>query len=147
MATQLPVDDSLFFKLVRVVNLTARPFSETVGREHHLSINEWRVMVVLASHPGVAATDVAESTGLDKMTVSRTLAALDRHGRLQRKADPSDQRKSRLYLTAEGKRLFARIGVQAKHREAELFSGVNAAELERFGATLDKLIAAVRDRG
>jgi hypothetical protein len=31
--------DPLFFKLVRVVNLTARPFHERVGREHHLTLN------------------------------------------------------------------------------------------------------------
>ena len=28
----LPIDDSIFFKLVRVVNLTARPFVESIGR-------------------------------------------------------------------------------------------------------------------
>ena len=145
MAAQtLPLDSSLFFKLVRVVNLTARPFHEGVGKQHQLSINEWRVMVVLASHPGVSATDVADSTGLDKMSVSRALAGLLRHGRLLREGDPRDQRRNRLYLSATGKRLFARIGGQAKQREAELFSGVQKADLEHMNATLDKLIAAVR---
>ncbi|MEO5670869.1 MAG: MarR family winged helix-turn-helix transcriptional regulator [Ramlibacter sp.] len=143
-AQPLPLDSSLFFKLVRVVNLTARPFHDGVGKQHQLSINEWRVMVVLASHPGVSATDVADSTGLDKMSVSRALAGLLRHGRLQREGDPSDQRRNRLYLSATGKRLFARIGAQAKQREAELFSGVLKADLEHMNATLDKLIAAVR---
>ena len=61
-AAALPVDSSLFFKLVRVVNLTARPFVETLARTHQLSLNEWRVMVVLASHPGVAASDVVLGT-------------------------------------------------------------------------------------
>ncbi|MES2937725.1 MAG: MarR family transcriptional regulator [Pseudomonadota bacterium] len=147
MAGPLPLDTSVFFKLVRVVNLTARPFLETVGKQHHLSLNEWRVMVVLASHPGVAATDVAESTGLDKMSVSRALGALERRGRLLREADPDDQRRSRLTLSKEGKRLFAKIGVAAKKREAELFSGVRTAELEQLGRTLDKLIGAVREQG
>ena len=82
---RLLADDSLFFKLVRVVNLTARPFVETLSRQHQLSLNEWRVMVVLASHPGVAAHEVAEITGLDKMSVSRALAALERRRRVQRR--------------------------------------------------------------
>ena len=51
---RLPYDGELFFKLVRVVNLTARPFVETLARRHRLSLNEWRVMIVLASHPGSA---------------------------------------------------------------------------------------------
>jgi len=60
---RLPLDRSLFSKLVRVVNLTARPFVETLLRSHQLSLNEWRVMVVLASHPGVVAREIADSTG------------------------------------------------------------------------------------
>ena len=35
----LPVDDSIFFRLVRVVNLTARPFSESIGKAYHLSVH------------------------------------------------------------------------------------------------------------
>ncbi|TFY96332.1 MarR family winged helix-turn-helix transcriptional regulator [Ramlibacter humi] len=144
MAESLPVDSSLFFKLVRVVNLTARPFHDTVGKANHLTLNEWRAMVVLASHPGVAAADIAESTGLDKMAVSRAIAGLDKTGRLVKKEDPGDQRRSRLYLSAEGQRLFTKVGRTAKKREAELFNGISAEELERFGATADKLVAAVR---
>jgi DNA-binding MarR family transcriptional regulator len=143
MAEALPVDSSLFFKLVRVVNLTARPFHETVGKANQLTLNEWRVMVVLASHPGAAAADVAESTGLDKMAVSRAIAGLDQAARLLKKPDPADQRRSRLYLSAEGQRVFTQVGRTAKRREAELFRGLRASELEQFNATLDKLIAAV----
>ncbi|MFL6692139.1 MAG: MarR family winged helix-turn-helix transcriptional regulator [Ramlibacter sp.] len=143
MAEPLPVDNSLFFKLVRVVNLAARPFHDTVGKANHLTLNEWRAMVVLASHPGVAAADVAESTGLDKMAISRAIAGLDKAGRLLKKTDPEDQRRSRLFLSAEGQRVFTQVGRTAKRREAELFRGLQARELEQFNATLDKLIAAV----
>lgn len=147
MAEPLPVaDSSLFFKLVRVVNLTARPFNETVGKAHRLTLNEWRAMVVIASHPGVAAADVAESTGLDKMAISRAIAGLDDAGRLLRKADPADQRRSLLFLNAEGQRVFAKVGRTAKRREAELYEGLQPCELEQLGATLDKLIAAVHRR-
>lgn len=145
MAEALPVDSSVFFKLVRVVNLTARPFSESIGRAHALTLTEWRVMVVIASHPGAAATDVAESTGLDKMSVSRALAALEARGRVVRAPHPQDHRKSCLQLSTEGRRLYARLGRLAQRREAELFAGVTPAELQAFNATLDKLVAAIRD--
>jgi DNA-binding MarR family transcriptional regulator len=142
--TALPHDGSLFFKLVRVVNLTARPFHEGVAKQHHLSLNDWRVMVVLASNPGLAATDVSELTGLDKMSVSRALGALLRHKRLRRQADTHDQRKHRLYLTAVGRRLFSRIGLQAREREAQLFAAVSPDELAQMSLTLDKLVGALK---
>lgn len=137
-----PLDASLFFKLIRVVNLTARPFHESVGKRQHLTLNEWRVMLVLASHAGAAATDVSDRTGLDKMSVSRALAGLHRHGRLQREPDPTDQRKSRLFLTPAGKRLFAQVGALARRREAQLFAGISAEEKRQLSTTLDRLAAA-----
>lgn len=142
--TQLPVDSSLFFKLVRVVNLTARPFHDSVSKQHSLSLNEWRAMVVLASHPGVSATEVCEQTGLDKMSVSRALAGLEKQDRLHRTSDPADQRKSLLTLSPAGRKLFARIGAQAQVREGQLFAGVGSEELVQMNATLDKLVAALR---
>jgi len=139
----LPMDDSIFFKLVRVVNLTARPFAESIGRANRLTLNEWRTMLVLASHPGAAAQDVAFHTGLDKMTVSRALAGLARHGRIVKKRDRADQRRTHLWLSATGQRVYERVGTGGKRREAQLFAAVDAAEQARLGVTLDKLIATL----
>ena len=141
----LPVDSSLFFKLVRVVNLTARPFVETLARQHQISLNEWRAMVVLASHPGAAASDIAELTGLDKMSVSRAVAALERHGRLVKAADDADARRTRLWLNPAGRGLFQRIGRQAKQREAQLFGAIGRVEQAALSATIDRLIVALQD--
>lgn len=135
--------DSLFLKLVRVVNLTARPFQQRVGREHQLTLNEWRVLAVIATRPGVSATGVAEATGLDKMSVSRSLAGLHRMKRMQRRDDPTDQRRSRLYASAIGKALFATVSVQAEAREITLFGDLDASQRAQLDATLDTLIASV----
>lgn len=140
----LPLDSSLFFKLVRVVNLTARPFQAGMGKANQITLNEWRAMVVLASHPGSAATDIAEATGLDKMSVSRALAGLRRLDRVQLKSDATDQRRSHVYLSKAGRKLFEQIGASAMQREAELFSGVSAQEIQAMGSTLDKLVLALK---
>jgi DNA-binding MarR family transcriptional regulator len=147
--TTLPVDDSIFFKLVRVVNLTARPFSESIGKAHHLSLNEWRVLLVLANHPRVVGSEVAALTGLDKMTVSRSIAALERRGRVVRKVDATDRRRMLLRLSASGERLYERIGLPAKARERSLFRGIAEADQARLGHLLDRLIdnLLTADRG
>jgi DNA-binding MarR family transcriptional regulator len=136
----LLLDSSVFFKLVRVVNLTARPFSESIGKAHRLSLNEWRVLLVLANHSGVAASEVTALTGLDKMSVSRAIAALVRQGRVVRKVDVADRRRMLLRLSAEGERVYERIGTPAKVRERDLFHGIGAQEQERLSRTLDRLI-------
>ena len=136
-------DDLLIFKLVRVVNLTARPFEQRVGKPHQLTLNEWRVMALVGAQPGCNASQVAEHSGLDKMAVSRALAGLQRAKRLQRQEDPTDQRRSRLYLSAAGREVYAAALARAQEREAELFSNMSAREREQLGAMLDKLVESV----
>lgn len=143
-AEALPIDSSVFFKLVRVVNLTSRPFVETLSRRYRLSLNEWRVMVVLASHPGVAARDVVDHTGLDKMSISRALAGLAADGRLERAPDTADARRTRLWLSDAGRTLFQTLGVHATAREQALFAGVSAGEQAQLMRTVDKLIDALQ---
>jgi DNA-binding MarR family transcriptional regulator len=141
------VDSSVFFKLIRLVNLTARPFQESVGKLHQLSLIEWRVMVVLASHPGAVATEVVSFSGLDKMSVSRALASLLRAGRIIRTPDALDARRAHVHLSPKGTVLFERISESAVVREAQLFSGISASDLKRFEATVEKLTAALNDQG
>lgn len=139
----LPIDHSLFFKLVRVVNLTARPFVETLSHAHELTLNEWRTMVVLASHPGSTARSVSDLTGLDKMSVSRAVASLERQDRLRKETDPMDARRTRLALSAAGNALFRSIGVLAAEREARLFGSLAEEERQRFEALIDRLLTTL----
>jgi len=139
----LAQDEAIYLKLVRVVNLAARPFNQRIGLEHGLRLNEWRVMAILARSPGCAASRVAEQTGMDKMSISRALAGLQETGRALRIDDPDDQRRSRHFLTDDGLTLYKLVWIRAREREAELFAGVDAEELARLSATLDKLVAAM----
>jgi DNA-binding MarR family transcriptional regulator len=139
----IQLDESLFFKLVRVVNLTARPFNEGIGRRHDLSLSDWRVMMVLGSHPGTTASEVCQRSGMDKMSVSRAIAALARKRRVLRKPDPADGRRTLLRLSSAGQRLFDELSVSARERERQVFRGVGAPEQARLSATLDRLIEAL----
>jgi DNA-binding MarR family transcriptional regulator len=142
--TARPMDESVFFKLVRIVNLTARPFHEGVGRDHHLSLNEWRCLMVIAAHPGISASEVVEHTGLDKMSVSRAVSGLASDGRITKEPDPSDLRKTHLALSQSGQALFDDIAPAAREREAQLFADLGADELVALNALLDRMALAVR---
>jgi len=134
------LDESVFFKLVRVVNLTARPFNEGIGRRHQLSLSDWRVMTVVGSHPGCAAADVVARTGMDKMSVSRAIASLTRQQRVLRKPDPADGRRTLLRLSATGQRLFEALSISAWARERQLFGSVSEADQAQLAAILDRLV-------
>jgi DNA-binding MarR family transcriptional regulator len=136
-------DDLLILKLVRVVNFTARPFEQRVGKPLQLSLNEWRVMAMVGAQPGCTASQVAEHSGMDKMAVSRALAGLQRAKRLRRHEDPTDQRRSRLYLSAAGREVYAAALARAQEREAEMLAAMTAQERGQLGSLLDKLLTSV----
>jgi DNA-binding MarR family transcriptional regulator len=139
----LPIDSSVFFKLVRLVNLAARPFVEDIGRQHRLSLGEWRVMVALASHEAVAATQICDLTGMDKMSVSRAIAGLTAAKRVRKATDPGDGRRTLLSLNKAGQALFAQIGPLAMARQESLFAALQPTDIAHLDRLLDSLLDGV----
>jgi DNA-binding MarR family transcriptional regulator len=138
-------DATLLFAMVRLVNLTARPFQEGIGRRHRLGLSEWRTLAVLAAHPGAAAVEIAHRTGLDKMSVSRALASLERAGRLARRPDPRDGRRALATLTPAGRALFRTLRGSAREREATVTGTLSAAQKRQLDAMLERMTRAVLD--
>ncbi len=138
-----PHERTLLFAMVRLVNLTARPFQEGIGRSHRLGLSEWRVLAVLQAHPGSAATAIAQRTGLDKMSVSRALASLESAGRIVRRPDPDDGRRALASLTPAGRRLYGTLRSEALAREAAVTGTLSAAERRALTALLERMTTAV----
>jgi len=137
-----PHDRTLLFAMVRLVNLTARPFQEGIGRQHRLGLTEWRVLAVLQAHPGSAASEIAQHTGLDKMSVSRALASLQAAGRVVRRPDPHDGRRALAALTPAGRRLYEALRSRARLREAEVTGTLTAAERAQLLALVQRMTEA-----
>lgn len=146
--------DSLLFRLIRLVNRTARPFTETLARRYHLGLNEWRVLAVLSAHAELTPSMLADRIGIDRMSVSRSLSALERRDRISRRADPNDGRQVLVRATADGQALVEHVGTLALQREAELFRALDAPacamlaqSVARLLARLDELDAPASNRG
>lgn len=144
-ANPLPISQSLFFRMVLAVNLTARPFARLYSRKYRLNLTEWRVMIALASVPGVSANEVARQCGLDKMTVSRSLASMVRHGYVARRLARDDRRRLSLALTPKGRRVFAAIAPSGAAREKALFGDFSASERVAFGRLIDRVVDRARE--
>ena len=107
-----------------------------------LSIPEWRVMAVLAANPGLSAAEVTARTAMDKVAVSRAVAALLATGRLHRTTAPADRRRTHLALTAAGAGVYARVVPMALEYERGLLAPLS----KRDRATLDRLLRILLGR-
>lgn len=136
-----PIDQSTFFKLVLIVNLTARPFGRVHQGAHGLSLTEWRALHAVAVEPGITAATLARRLGLDKMAVSRAVRALEAQDRLRR---DTGTRRGALCLTRTGEALHAAIVPGGRAREAELLRDLNPAERAELNRLLDLLVGRAR---
>jgi DNA-binding MarR family transcriptional regulator len=123
--------------MLRISNAIARSYE----RRFRLSVPEWRVMAVLGRFGPLSARGVGEKTQMDKVRVSRAVARLVAAGRLSRRIDRMDRRRSILALTAAGEAIHREIVPHARRVEARLLAELTDAERGSLDELLAKLAA------
>lgn len=144
---RLSTEQSPYYQIWVLTNLTAKPFAALFGARFHLNLNEWRVLLTVADKPGISAQELSDFTGLDKMSVSRVVRRLEEQGRLVREGSESDRRKRHLLLTEQGWSVYEQIAVAAAAREAQIYAGLTEPELRSLHTLLAKLSARAREPG
>lgn len=115
-----------------------------------LSTSEARALIELVAARGISQGQLGTLLGLEKSTVSRLAAGLERKGWIERGRDESNQRYVRLYLTPEGSRVAATVWQAWQSRQARILTGLSGREREGLAAGLRGLIrelAAERSPG
>jgi DNA-binding MarR family transcriptional regulator len=115
-----------------------------------LSTSEARALIELVAARGISQGQLGTLLGLEKSTVSRLAAGLERKGWIERGRDEANQRYIRLYLTPEGSRVAALVWQAWQSRQARIVSGLSGREREGLAAGLRGLIrelAAERSAG
>src|SRR6478736_3145380 len=139
---KLHLEKFLPYRLSVLSNTVSSAIAAAYFMNFGLSIPEWRVMAVLAANPGLSAAEVTARTAMDKVAVSRAVAALLAAGRLHRTTAPADRRRTHLALTAAGERVYARVVPMALEYERSLVAPLS----KRDRAALDRLVRVLLGR-
>jgi DNA-binding MarR family transcriptional regulator len=115
----------------------ARRARASAGRMHpELSLVSYTLLGHLEESGGCRATDLAAHYALDKSTVSRQVAALERAGLVERRQDPEDHRVQVLDLTDAGRLILAQVTVSRRAAFRERLADWPEQDLERFARYL-----------
>ncbi len=118
------------------------------GAAGPVSASEARALIELVSAHGIAQGELASLLGLDKSTVSRLAASLERKGWVRRGRDEANQRYVRLYLTPAGGETAARVWQAWQARQARILASLSEDERAGLAAGLRGLIRGLSaDRG
>lgn len=123
----------------REMTIFARRARASAGRLHpELSLVSYTLLSHLEERDGCRATDLAAHYVLDKSTVSRQVAALERADLIERRLDPEDHRVQVLHLTAAGRRILAQVTENRQAAFRERLAGWPEEDLTRFAGYLER---------
>jgi DNA-binding MarR family transcriptional regulator len=136
--------------LLKLTNRLMAPFSTHLEKRYRISLNEFRVLMVIGQMGVTASHELAQILGVNTMAVSRAVAALNRHGRIDVATDPLSRRRKTLQLTAEGERLWREMMPASVKVADYLFEALRADEVMAFDhyvRTLTERLEAQDPRG
>ncbi|MEU2336771.1 MarR family winged helix-turn-helix transcriptional regulator [Streptomyces sp. NPDC013172] len=123
----------------REMTAFARRARASAGRMHpELSLVSYTLLGHLEESGGCRATDLAAHYALDKSTVSRQVAALERTGLIERRLDPEDHRVQVLDLTQAGQDILAQVTHSRRTAFRERLADWPEEDLVRFAGYLER---------
>lgn len=140
-----PLTQRAFEAFGRVLHLHRQAMLRGLRRSglHHGAVIALRL---LALSDGMSQRDLAEVLHLSRPRTTGILQSLEKAGAVRRVADPDDQRITRVFLTAEGRRL------EEAHRAAfedyvnSTVGALNAEEKQQLAHLLELLAAQIEER-
>jgi DNA-binding MarR family transcriptional regulator len=110
------------------------------GSPAAVTASEARALIELLAARGIAQGQLAEALGLEKSTVSRLAAGLERKGWVRRGRDEANHRYVRLYLTPQGGLVADRLWRAWQSRQARILAALSDEERNGLAIGLRGLI-------
>jgi len=109
-----------------------------------LAVSEAHALTELFEREGLSQGELAARLQLEKSTVSRLVASLEKRGWIERRTDATDTRIRRLALTASGRRLAGDIQEARRARFRRLAGALGEEERRAVEEGLAHLVNALR---
>jgi homoprotocatechuate degradation regulator HpaR len=137
-----PFDQSLPMALLRAREAVMRGFRKLL-RAHDLNEQEWRIVRALVEADQLEIGDLATRVFILKPSATRTVKNLEARGIVCRSRPSSDQRRSLIALTPEGRALFDELAPHSEREYARITGLIGANEMDELYDLLGRITAAL----
>ena len=117
----------------------ALSMSRRITGSFRLTETEWRILLQLAEHEALTASDIVSYSAMEKSKVSRALATLESRDLVVRKVSESDHRVKLLTMTELGRKRYTALVPRVLDWEKDLIDGLEVSEYRDLLYLLDKL--------
>lgn len=127
------------YKMGYIINSYREPSFRSIEAKFGLTRPEILTLIFLFHRDGISASEICDFSGHLKNNVSRAVTALEKKKYIRREADPKDQRRLVLFITASGRKMHDRFMPGLRARESAMMSCLSADELAQFETLLRKV--------
>lgn len=128
-------------RLLRMQNRLTAPFTVHLQKRYRLSVNEFRLLMLIGRLGVTASHELAQLAGVNTMMVSRGVAVLERHGRIYTDIDPRNLRRKVLRLTPKGRSLYQKMRPSTNRVAKYMFEAMTAEEIRAFDSCVKAITA------
>ncbi|MBL9069478.1 MAG: MarR family transcriptional regulator [Sphingopyxis sp.] len=139
------MSETIGFLLNDSARLFRRAFNART-RDSGITALQWRLITYLKRHEGIRQGPLAELIEVEPITLSRMVDRLAEGGLVERRADPTDRRAWRLYLTPRAAVLLNGIRDIAQGLTDDATEGLSAAERDQLAALVERVRANLSRR-
>lgn len=136
----------ILHRLLKLHNRLMAPFATHLEKQHRITVNGFRVLMLIGRLGVTASHELADILGVNPMSVHRAVQSLHEQGRIAIEPDPADSRRKTLRLTAEGQRLYRRMLPVTDMVATYLFSSLKPKDVEQLDRLIVTLIAGLEAR-
>jgi DNA-binding MarR family transcriptional regulator len=133
-------DCNIGFLLQDVARLMRSEFNRRV-QDLELTQAQWRALSLMWRDPGMRQCELADILEMQPISVARLLDRLEASGWVERKADPSDRRASKLYLTERAEPIMAKLRKNGAETRAFALAGVSDKDRQTLSDILTRMRA------
>ncbi len=137
-----PLQQFLTYRLACVQARLNRQARRILSRNFGITLNEWRVLALVADSKETSSRSLTEISTMDKGLVSRTIKALVKAGLLQGRANAADHRQYLWSPTPKGRVLYEAALPVMRKRQRYLRASLSQAQLHHLQSALSALEAA-----
>lgn len=128
------------YRLSLLASHLALPNADLQTADHRLSVQEWKVMAIIADLEPVTPVEIRRHGTQDKSTISWAIKRLLDQGLLVKRPAPSDGRTFEVLMSDGGWRFYRSVAPKARRRARDIFKALDPGELRELGRLVEKLM-------
>lgn len=141
LAAPAALDDLLLYRLNRLLATAGSMVVRLCEGRFGITRREWRVVALLAQHPGLMSSQLADRAQLDRARTSRAVTSLVAKKLVAREQGPADRRQARLALTDAGRALHDELFPLVAGINRDLLAALEPDQLDALDAGLQRMQA------